>query len=122
MKKQQHSRGSVLRSKWGRKFGQQIAEKPPVKQEDEPDVTTTSIHPMDTLLVGQLQTILDGEKALRARYSALGPAANSPEVRMAFAKELHELKDRTDRLSRFLNAMDYYGSRESAPMVSPASA
>ena len=71
-----------------------------------------AVHPIDTLLVQQLENIINGEKALRARYSAMDAAADSLETRMAFSQELSELKDRTDRLFRFMNAMDLYGSCE----------
>jgi len=71
-----------------------------------------AVHPIDTLLVQQLETILEGEKALHARYSSLDPSANTPEVRMAFSRDLSQLKDRADRLYRLVNAMDHYGSYE----------
>ncbi len=72
----------------------------------------SSVHPIDTLLVQQLENILNAEKALRARYSSVDPSANTPEMRLAFSSELAELKDRADRLYRLINAMDYYGSYE----------
>ena len=71
-----------------------------------------AVHPIDTLLVSQLETILNGEKALRARYSSLGANANTPEVRMAFSQELSQLRDRADRLYRLVSAMDSYTSLE----------
>ena len=79
-------------------------------KEQETGVSSTTIHPIDTLLVHQLENILNGERALRARYSSIESASNTPEVRMAFSQELSELKDRADRLYRFMSAMDYYGS------------
>ncbi len=72
----------------------------------------SSVHPIDTLLVQQLENILNAERALRARYSSVEPSSNTPEMRMAFSSELGELKDRADRLYRLINAMDYYGSYE----------
>lgn len=82
--------------------GRSIAKKTRVKR--------MTVHPIDTLLVQQLENLLDGERALKARYSALDPSLDTPEVRMAFSKELSDLKERADRLYRFVNAMDYYGS------------
>ncbi len=72
----------------------------------------SSVHPIDTLLVQQLENILNSEKTLRARYSSVEPSSNTPEMRMAFSSELAQLKDRADRLYRLINAMDCYGSYE----------
>ncbi len=72
----------------------------------------SSVHPIDTLLVTQLENILQGEQMLRARYSSLDSSDATPEVRMAFSKELADLRDRADRLYRLINAMDYYGCWE----------
>ncbi len=72
----------------------------------------SSVHPIDTLLVQQLENILNAERALRARYSSVQASSNTPEMRMAFSGELAELKDRADRLYRLINAMDCYGSSE----------
>jgi hypothetical protein len=92
--------------------GTLIASSSSVLTEQELDVNLSSVHPIDTLLVQQLEHILNSEKALRARYSSVQASSNTPEMRMAFAKELAELKDRADRLSRLINAMDFYGSDE----------
>ncbi len=72
----------------------------------------SSVHPIDTLLVSQLENILQGEQTLRARYSSLDSSDTTPEVRIAFSRELSDLRDRADRLYRLINAMDYYGSWE----------
>lgn len=64
---------------------------------------------MDTLLVRQLETLLHEEQALQDRYVGIDSASNSVELRMAFSEELAELKDRADRLYRFVNEMDHYG-------------
>ena len=72
-------------------------------------VTLPSVHPIDTLLVSQLENILNGEQELRSRYSTID---STPEVRMAFSKELSQLSDRADRLHRLINAMSYYGCGE----------
>ncbi len=85
----------------------------------------SSVHPIDTLLVQQLENILKGERALRARYSSVQASSNTPEMRIAFSNELAELKDRADRLYRLINAMDYYGSYEPhypAACLAPATA
>ena len=112
MKRQPKTSRLIEGSKSGSKNGTKIAR-------DLLDVTNrtiamdfTAVHPIDTLLVQQLEDILDGERALRARYSSLDPSANTPEVRMAFSKELSELKDRADRLYRLVSAMDCYGLYE----------
>jgi hypothetical protein len=76
-----------------------------------------TVHPIDTLLVQQLENLLDGERQLKARYSALDPSLDTPEVRMAFSQELAELKARTDRLYRFVSALDYYGSLDSSTLA-----
>ena len=81
-------------------------------KEPEKTLTSTQVHPIDTLLVHQLEHLLNGEAALRARYSKIDPSENSVEVRMAFSKELGELKDRADRLYRLVNAMDNYAPAE----------
>ncbi len=78
-------------------------------KEHELDMEFASVHPIDTLLVHQLETILDREKDLRLKYSAIDPAASTPEARLAFSHELSALKDRADRLYRLMNAMEYYG-------------
>jgi hypothetical protein len=88
----------------GKRNGDSIAGKTSVKRK--------TVHPIDTLVVQQLENLLDGERALKARYSALDPASDTPEVRMAFSRELSELKDRADRLYRFISAMDYYGAMD----------
>ena len=101
-----------------------------VKKNGEPiarktRMTAQTVHPIDTLVVQQLENLLDGERALKARYSALDPSLDTPEVRMAFSYELAELKARADRLYRFVSALDYYGSidhlspdrRDSAPVA-----
>lgn len=93
--------------------------------EQELDVNFSSVHPIDTLLVQQLENILKAERALRARYSSVQASSNTPEMRMAFSNELAELKDRADRLYRLINAMDYYGSYEPqypAACLAPATA
>jgi len=82
-------------------------------------VNFSSVHPIDTLLVQQLENVLNAEKALRARYSSVQASSNTPEMRMAFSKELADLKDRADRLSRLVNAMDYYGSSENCYTATP---
>ena len=69
-----------------------------------------AVHPIDTLVVQQLENLLHGERALRARYSSLDASLDTPEMRMAFSHELAELKERADRLYRFVSALDYYGS------------
>jgi len=94
-------------------FGRRIAKEKSVVKEHQSNVNLKSVHPIDTLLVQQLENILDGERALRARYSAIEPEANTPEVRMAFSRELSDLKNRADRLYRYVSAMDYYGALES---------
>jgi spore coat protein CotF len=68
-----------------------------------------SVHPIDTLLVHELETILNREKDLHLQYSSIDQAASTPEARNAFSKELSALKDRADRLYRLINAMEYYG-------------
>lgn len=90
--------------------GRSIARRSLEMKEQETGVSSATIHPIDTLLVHQLENILNGERALRARYSSIESTSNTPEVRMAFSQELSELKDRADRLYRFMSAMDYYGS------------
>lgn len=72
----------------------------------------STVHPIDTLLVSQLENLLRGEQELRGRYASLSSSSNTPEVRMAFSNELSELKERADRLFRLISAMDYYGSEE----------
>ena len=89
----------------GTRNGQPIASKGAVRRK--------TVHPIDTLLVQQLENLLDGERALKARYSSLDPSLDTPEVRMAFSQELAELKARADRLYRFVSALDYYGSLDS---------
>ncbi len=69
----------------------------------------SSVHPIDTLLVSQLENILVGEKELSARYSGMPPSAHTPEVLRAFSNEVNSLKARADRLYRLINAMGYYG-------------
>ena len=109
MKKQQHS---VTRSGSGDDFfesGTSIADLAAGLKEQDLGVNFSSVHPIDTLLVQQLEKILNGEKALRARYSALDSTANTSETRSALSRELSDLQNRADRLYRLMNAMDYYG-------------
>ncbi len=112
MKNQPDTGRSNKRARAREKVGTPIASHASVLKEQEMAVDMISVHPIDTLLVQRLEHILDGEKALRARYSQIDPSANTPEVRMAFSKELSELKENADRLYRLVNAMDYYGSYE----------
>jgi hypothetical protein len=112
---QQDSEGKPNLSSARRQIGAAIAREGEVEKEHRKGMSTRAVHPIDTLLVQQLEHILDGEKALHARYSSLGSSANSPEVRLAFSRELSDLKERADRLYRFVNAMDYYGSLEDLP-------
>ena len=81
--------------------------------EQEIGMNFQSVHPIDTLLVSQLENILNGEKALRARYSLLDASANDTETRLVFSKELSVLRDRADRLYRLVSAMDSFGSADS---------
>ena len=96
------------RSRATAKFGTPIAPDSTVTQQDLA-LDFSSIHPIDTLLVHQLETLLQGEQALQERYATIDPSSNSVEVRMAFSKELAELTDRADRLYRLVNAIDNYG-------------
>jgi hypothetical protein len=91
-----------------RESGKAIAKKGFVVQEMK-STDTFAIHPIDTLLVGQLETLLEEERSFQDRYSHIDASANSIEVRMAFSSELAELKDRADRLYRLVNEMDHYG-------------
>ena len=93
--------------------GQQIALEQPVLKENEIDMQLASVHPIDTLLVHQLESILDREKDLRLKYSSMGASMSTPETRHAFSRELSALQDRADRLYRLINAMEYYGPLES---------
>ncbi len=92
--------------------GKIIAPTLDIKEQEANMMTFTSVHPMETLLVQQLEHLLIGEKELRTRYSRLNPAANTPEMRMAFSQDVAELKDRADRLSRLMDAMNYYTPSE----------
>ena len=74
-------------------------------------MTFTSVHPIETLLVQQLEHLLHGEEALRTRYSLLDSSADTPETRMALSQEVAQLTDRADRLSRLMDAMNYYGPK-----------
>lgn len=109
MPNQKDRRVLVRRRRTAPEDGDSIAKEKSEAQEQR-SVNQTAIHPIDTLLIQQLENILDGEKALRARYRSLGNTDNTPEIRMAFSKELSDLKERADRLDRFVSAMDYYGS------------
>lgn len=123
MEKQQDTIGLVRRSAGRKRSGEEIALPSSIVTEQELNVNFSSVHPIDTLLVQQLENILNAEKALRARYSSVQASSNTPEMRMAFSNELAELKDRADRLSRLINAMDYYGSyenRSAAASFAPA--
>jgi hypothetical protein len=93
--------------------GQQIAQDLSILKEHGVDMELASVHPIDTLLVHQLETILDREKDLRLKYSLIGTGASTLEARHAFSNELSALKDRADRLYRLINAMEYYGPFES---------
>lgn len=93
--------------------GQQIAREVSVLKEHEIDMELASVHPIDTLLVHQLESILDREKDLRLKYSSMGASMSTPETRHAFSRELSALQDRADRLYRLINAMEYYGPLES---------
>ena len=122
MEKQRHTAMDGIFSDDHPESGTAIAQLASVLKEQDLGVNFSSVHPIDTLLVQQLETILDGEKALRARYSALDPSANSPETRDAFSRELSDLRDRSDRLYRLMNAMHFYRPFEpkDALLSSPA--
>jgi hypothetical protein len=91
---------------------QQVSQKKKNGQSIAPEthMMSQTVHPIDTLVVQQLENLLDGERALKARYAALDASLDTPEVRMAFSYELAELKDRADRLYRFVSALEHYGS------------
>ena len=112
MKKQQDTPRRSPRSKLCKEVGIQIASTICEFKEQDVTMPLPTVHPIDTLLVNQLENILHSEQELRSRYSTLNSSDNTPEVRMAFSKELSELSDRADRLYRLINAMDYYGSGE----------
>ncbi|MDQ2843938.1 MAG: hypothetical protein M3Y72_23450 [Acidobacteriota bacterium] len=122
--KQRHSANGQVGSEKALGNGASIAQEIAVQKEQEVGMSFSAVHPIDTLLVQQLEDILDGERALRARYSSLEPSTNSQEVRMAFSRELSQLKDRADRLYRLVSAMDGYGSYETtySASFSPAAA
>jgi hypothetical protein len=109
MKKQQHTAAEFTGAKLLAANGQQIARELSVSKEQEIDMDLASVHPIDTLLVHQLESILDREKDLRLKYSSMGAANSTVETRHAFSKELSALQDRADRLYRLINAMEYYG-------------
>ncbi len=113
MKKQQDRSVRSPRVKSLAWNGQKIAKHSSVLKEHGVEMELASVHPIDTLLVHQLETILDREKDLRLKYSSIGTAASTPEARQAFSNELSALKDRADRLYRLVNAMEYYGPFES---------
>ena len=66
-------------------------------------------HPIDTLLVRQIEELRQTEATLRARYATIEVSDDTVEVRMAFTKELADLASRADRLYRLVDAMDFYG-------------
>ncbi len=92
--------------------GQSIARIARVLTENDAAVTSNSVHPIDTLLVQQLENLLASEQTIRARFAAVESTANTPELRHAFSQELSTLRDRTDRLYRLMNAMDCYAPYE----------
>jgi hypothetical protein len=107
-KKEQHRSGLRQSRKTSAANGKTIAPSLGIK-EQESDMAFTSVHPIETLLVHQLEHLLIGERELRTRYSHIGSSANTPEMRMAFSQDLAQLKDRADRLSRLMDAMNCYG-------------
>jgi hypothetical protein len=120
-KKEQHRSGLRRSGQKPAANGKAIAPGLHIK-EQKADMTFTSSHPIETLLVQQLEHLLIGEKELRTRYSHIDSSANTPEVRMAFSQDVAELKDRADRLSRFMDAMNCYGlsEREERPLRAKA--
>jgi hypothetical protein len=122
MKKQAHKPSTARSAKALTADGSKIASEARVLNQEDFAMDLNPVHPIDTLLVQQLEDLLDGEKALHARYSAIDSTSDTPEVRMAFSQELSTLRERTDRLYRLMNAMDYYGPYESndAVLYSPA--
>ena len=108
VKTQNVSSKRAVKQKANRKIGSSIARKKSPAKELEPGMNSSSVHPIDTLLVQQIENLLHGEAALRARYSTIDSSDNI-EVRMAFRQELAELKERADRLYRLVDAMDFYG-------------
>lgn len=113
MKKQQYISIESSSAELLNANGQQIAREVPVLKEHEMDMELTSVHPIDTLLVHQLESILDRERDLRLKYSSMGATNSTAETRHAFSKELSALQDRADRLYRLINAMEYYAPFES---------
>ncbi len=113
MKKQRDRSGRSTSVKPVIANGHEIATDLSVSKEHRENMELASVHPIDTLLVHQLESILDREKDLRLKYSSIGTAASTPEARYAFSKELSALKDRADRLYRLINAMEYYGPLDS---------
>jgi hypothetical protein len=120
-KKVQHRSGLRQSRKTSAANGKAIALSSRIK-EQEPDMAFTSVHPIETLLVQQLEHLLIGERELRTRYSRIDSSANTPEMRMAFSQEVADLRDRADRLSRFMDAMNLYApcGREEYPLRAKA--
>ncbi len=61
--------------------------------------------PIDQLVISQMQAIIDCEMRLKERYGSLLNAASSVESER-LACEVWNLRLRTDRLARMLDALD----------------
>jgi hypothetical protein len=65
---------------------------------------------LDTLVISQLAEIRKRESALQKRLCSLSLCIGT-EDQMQFDEELLQLQQRTDRLSRLVNAMSGYSSQ-----------
>ena len=106
MKKQQHSSRKAPRQERSGADGHSVARSSPVPKENLMNAAFSSVHPIDTLLVQQLEAILNGERELRSRYAALDSSTPSSASRQELSHDLSNLKARTDRLYRLITAMD----------------
>ncbi len=122
MKKQASKTSSRRLATASANTGEQIAQLSSVLNEKDVAMTLNPVHPIDTLLVQQLENLLASERTIRARYAAVDSSANTPELRQSLSQELSTLRDRTDRLYRLMDAMDCYApyGGASSALYSPA--
>ena len=74
-------------------------------------------NPLETLVVQQLAHLIEDEKILATQYPALNSQPENSEQRAAFTSGLAELRRRAERLQRFMDALDSFGSGSRTPAL-----
>lgn len=79
--------------------------------------TISYSNPLETLVIQQLTNLIQDEQRLATRYPALASQSDCAEVREAFSSGLAELRRKAERLQRYVDALDTFGSANTAAVA-----